>query len=160
MDGGASRHMTGYKSTLTDFWKKPFTVQVELGNDASYEIKGVGSTSFLLDSSTILHINDILYVSGLKRNLLSVGVLEDKGYEVIFKQGKTYLWDKDKDLDSIEVIGVHEGLYKVPGQKIQALAHSTVTTRELWHRRLGHLHYKALPDLQKIVSGNALYFYF
>ena len=94
VDSGASRHMTGYKSTLT-FRKKPFTVQVELGNDASYEIKGVASTSFLLDSSTILHINDILYVPGLKRNLLSVGVLGDKGYEVIFKQGKAYLWDKD-----------------------------------------------------------------
>lgn len=127
---------------------------MELGNDASYEIKGVGSTSFLLDSGTILHINDILYVPGLKRNLLSVGVLEDKGYEVIFKQGKTYLWDKDKDLDSVEVIGVcEEGLYKVPGQKIQALAPSTESIGELWHRRLGHLHHKAFPDFQKIVSG-------
>ena len=85
VDTGASRHMTGYKSTLSDFRKKPFLVQVELGNNASYDIKGVGSTSFLLDLGTVLHINDILYVPGLKRNLLSVGVLEDKGYEVIFK---------------------------------------------------------------------------
>ena len=28
-----------------------------------------------------------------------------------------------------------------------------VSPSKLWHRRFGHLHYKALPDLQKMVSG-------
>ena len=39
------------------------------------------------------------------------------------------------------------------GQSIQALAHDATSSSELWHKRLGHLHYKALPDLQNMVCG-------
>jgi hypothetical protein len=33
------------------------------------------------------------------------------------------------------------------------LAHDATSSSELWQRRLGHLHYKALPDLQNMVCG-------
>jgi hypothetical protein len=39
------------------------------------------------------------------------------------------------------------------GQSVQALAHDATSSSELWHRRLGHLHYKALLDLQNMVCG-------
>lgn len=65
---------------------------------------------------------------------------------------KALLWFRDSDLNSTITIGVKGGLYKVPGL-IQALVHSTVSPCELWHRRFNHLHFKALPGLQKIVSG-------
>jgi hypothetical protein len=39
------------------------------------------------------------------------------------------------------------------GQSVQALAHDATSSSELWHKRLGHLHYKALPDLQNMVCG-------
>jgi hypothetical protein len=35
----------------------------------------------------------------------------------------------------------------VIGQSVQALAHDVTSSDELWHKRLGHLHYKAIPDL-------------
>jgi hypothetical protein len=41
----------------------------------------------------------------------------------------------------------------VSGQSVQALAHDATSSNELWHKRLGHLHYKALPDLQNMVCG-------
>jgi hypothetical protein len=41
----------------------------------------------------------------------------------------------------------------VTRQLVQALAHDVTSSSELWHRRLGHLHYKALPDLQNMVCG-------
>jgi hypothetical protein len=116
----------------------------------SYAINGTGSTSFQLDSG--LHIEDILYVPRLTKNLISVGVLEDKGHRVIFMEKKALLWPKDIDPSSTIVIGIKEGLYKVLGH-IQALVHITVISCELWHRRFGHLHFKALPGLQKMVSG-------
>ena len=34
-----------------------------------------------------------------------------------------------------------------------ALSHTTISTSELWHKRLRHLHFKALPSLQSMVSG-------
>jgi len=100
-----------------------------------------------------LHIEEILYVPGLKKNLISVAVLEDKGYRVIFMDKKALLWPKNEELSSAIVIGVREGgLYKLLGH-IQALVHASVSPSELWHRRFGHLHFKALLGLQKMVRG-------
>lgn len=147
VDSGASRHMTGNKDFLENFKELKVTSQVELGDDANYEIRGIGSVSFHLDSVDSLHFEDVLFVPGLTKNLISVGVIEEKGHRVVFIEKKALLWFKDSDLNSAITIGVKEGgLYKVPGL-IQALVHSTVNPCELWHRRLGHLHFKALLGL-------------
>ena len=45
------------------------------------------------------------------------------------------------------------GLYKTLGHSIHALVHNTINPCELWHRRVAHLHYRALPGLQKMVTG-------
>ena len=89
MDSGTSRHMIGYRSALIDLTKKKHFMHVELGDDATYAIKGVGSTSFQLDSRIVLHIEEILFVPGLKKNLLSILDLEDKGFKVTFMEGKS-----------------------------------------------------------------------
>jgi hypothetical protein len=38
-------------------------------------------------------------------------------------------------------------------QSFKALTHDATISNELWHIRIGHLHYKALPDIQNIVCG-------
>ena len=91
VDSGASRHMTGNCGALTNYRKKKFTTQVELGDDSTYKIEGVSSTSLQLVSGTVLRIDDILYVPGLKKNFLSVAGLEDKGYIVLFMDKKVFL---------------------------------------------------------------------
>ena len=79
-----------------------------MGDEATYSIQGIGSTSFRLDSGTNLKITEILYVLGIKQNLLSISALEDKGFRVTFMEGKALLWHKDSDLNSTEVIEVRE----------------------------------------------------
>ena len=48
VDSGASKRMTGFREALTSYRKK-FTTQVELGDDTTYKIEGVGSTSLQLE---------------------------------------------------------------------------------------------------------------
>jgi hypothetical protein len=48
MDNGASKHMTGFKQNLANYWDKKFNVKVELGDDGTYDIKGFGFASFQL----------------------------------------------------------------------------------------------------------------
>ena len=36
---------------------------------------------------------------------------------------------------------------------LKALVHDTISLIELWHRRLAHLHYGALPTLRKVSIG-------
>ena len=154
VDSGASRHMTGNRGALTSYRKKKFTTQVELGDDSTYKIEGVGSTSLQLDSGTILHIDDVLYDPGLKKNLFSVAGLKDKGYRVLFMDKEVLLWAKNEKLSSVVQIGVRErGLYKPSKNSTHALVHHTIDPCEMWHRRFGHLHYIALPGLQKMVTG-------
>jgi hypothetical protein len=108
--------MTGNKEVLVNFKEKKFFAQVELGDNTNYIIKGRGSASFQLESGGELHIEEILYVPGLKKNLIFVAVLEDKDYKVIFIDKKALLWSKNQELSSTIVIGVREGgLYKLPG---------------------------------------------
>ena len=148
VDSGASRQMMGYHCALTDLTEHKCSVEVEMGDETSYSIQGIGSTSFRLDSGTDLKITEILYIPGIKKNLLFVLALEDKGFWATFMEGKALLWHKDSSLKSAIEIGVRVGgLYKLLGHLIQALVHKTVNLCELWHRRFGHLHYGALPKL-------------
>jgi hypothetical protein len=80
VDSGASKHMTGYKEILSNFKTKYFAEQVELGDDKCYKIEGVGSISFRLEYGARLHVDEVIYVPRLKKNLLLVATLEDKGY--------------------------------------------------------------------------------
>ena len=64
------------------------------------------------------------------------------------------MWPKGNTFDNAIVIGEQEGgLYKLKGQLDQALFHDTVEPNELWHRRLVHVHYRALPLASKAVEG-------
>ena len=68
---------------------------VRVGNNAACHIIGIGSIT--LDGKT--HTNDVSFVDRLKHNLLSVGQLMDKGYQLQFcnntcyqKQGRETTW--------------------------------------------------------------------
>ena len=104
MDSGVSKHMTSFKQNLANYRDKKFNVKVELGDDGTYDIKGFGSTSFKLQSGNVFHIDEILYVPGLKKILISVAVLESKGYSITFTRGKALMWPSNGDLSSAMTI--------------------------------------------------------
>ena len=62
--------------------------------------------------------------------------------------------NKRKNIDDAVEIGVEEGgLYKLKGHADSTLATSTINPCELWHKRLAHIHHKALPIVNKVVTG-------
>ena len=64
------------------------------------------------------------------------------------------MWPRGKTIDDEIVIGEQEGgLYKLKGHPEQAMVHDIVEPSELWHRRLAHVHYRALPIATKVVEG-------
>ena len=64
---------------------------------------------------------------------------------VAFIDGQVLMWPKGKTIDDAVVIREQEGgLYKLKGQPKQDLVHESVEPNELWHRRLAHVHYRAL----------------
>jgi hypothetical protein len=145
--------MIGYKDSLSELVQKDSPHKVKLGDDYQYPIKGVGEASYRLDSRKPMKMKDVLYVLGLKKNLLSILALDEKGFRVAFIDGEVLMWPRGMSIDDVVVIGVQEGgLYKLKGHSNSVLVHSTITPSELWHRRFDHIHYKALPIVSKMVT--------
>ena len=64
------------------------------------------------------------------------------------------MWPRGKTIEDATMIGEEDrGLYKLKGQHEQALVHDSIEPSELWHIRLAHVHYRALPMESKAVSG-------
>jgi hypothetical protein len=114
----------------------------------------VGESTYKLDSRTPMKMKDVLYVPGLKKNLLSILALDNKGFRVYFIDGEVLMWPKGKNIEDEIVIGTEEGgLYKLKGHSDAALNHSIESPCELWHRILDHIKYKALPYVSKVVTS-------
>ena len=78
VDSGASKHMTENKESFVNMSEHEFPHKVKLGHDYQYRIKGSGEASYKLDSGKSLKMKDVLYVPRLKKNLLSIYVLDAK----------------------------------------------------------------------------------
>ena len=95
-------------------------------------------------------MKEVLFILGLKKNLLSISTL----MRVAFIDGQVIIWPKEKTINDVIVIEEQEGgLYKLKGHPDQALIHDIVEPNELWHRRLAHVHYRTLPIASNAVEG-------
>ena len=72
--------MTGHKRFSRDLQEGGTGIHVELSDDARYQTQGVGTVSFQRESSKPLSFADVLYVSVLTKNLISIFTLEDKEF--------------------------------------------------------------------------------
>ena len=73
---------------------------------------------------------------------------------VAFFDGQVMMWPKGKTIDDATMTGEEDdGLYKLKGQSGQALVHESIEPIELRHRRIAHVHYRALSMESKTVFG-------
>ena len=92
IDSGASKNMTVNKNTLSSLEEKNSPHKFSHGDDYQYPIKGIGEATYKLDSGTPIRMKDVLYVTGLRKNLLSISALEKKGFRVAFVDGKVLMF--------------------------------------------------------------------
>ena len=79
--------MTGYKDSLQCLVQNESPHKVNLGDDYQYPIKGMGESLYMLESRKSMKMKELLYVLGLKNNLLSGSALDKKGFVVDFVYG-------------------------------------------------------------------------
>ena len=109
IDSGASKHMTGFKESFVKLFEHEPPHKVKLGDDYPYPIKGSGESSYKLESGKSIKMKDVLFVPGLKKNLLSISALDAKGMRFAFVDGQVLTWSKGKTIDDAVVIGEQEG---------------------------------------------------
>ena len=114
LDSGASFHMTSDKNLFSALEEKDLKMHIEMGDDGRYSVSGVGMVAFQREHGAPLTLTDVMYVPRLKKNLVSVTMLEEKGYDVVFSKGKEFLrhiatgqtkriWVRVKNLYTLEV---------------------------------------------------------
>ena len=78
IDSGASRHLPRYKEALSNLIEKDINLEIILGDNATYPVKGVGNVTLQLNQGNTIHLQEVLYVPDLKKNLVSISGMEDK----------------------------------------------------------------------------------
>ena len=75
-------------------------------------------------------MTDVKYVPGLKRNLVSIVILEDRGYDVVFSKGKVFL--RHINTGQVKQIGSWlQNLYALEVQDACKALRSKATIRDL-----------------------------
>ena len=143
LDSGCSRHMTGDQSLFKVFEsKKGGNVTFGVGSKSQIKGKGIISLPGLLD------IANVLYMDGLRVNLLSISQICDQDFMVLFSKGKCLVMDESgkKLISGVHTLDNCYGL--VPDADI--VCNSIHLPNEyLWHQQMGHASYKHLSIVSK-----------
>ena len=105
VDSGVSKHVTGCKESFVNMSEHDSPHKVKLGDDYQYPIKGSGEASYKLDSGKSLKMKDVLYVPGLKKNILSIFSLDGKGIRFAFVDVQILMWPRGKTIEDKTMIG-------------------------------------------------------
>jgi hypothetical protein len=67
--------------------KEEMDLTIEMGNNAKCWATCYGTVTFQRESGKPLMVRDVLYVSGMTKNLIFASGLEERGYVVSFQDG-------------------------------------------------------------------------
>jgi hypothetical protein len=89
---------------------------------------------------------EVLYVFGVNSNLLSIGVLIDKGFVMFLNSENVFLMDSKLNVVETSSRDNVNGLYKfsIPHEVFCSSIVNIVDLTHIWHERLGHLNVKNL----------------
>ena len=85
--------MTRNRQWYEDFKETSNGENIYLGDDRGYQIKVYGSIPVVLPDGNIRHIHNVMYLPGIKKNLISVSTMTDQNLKVEFY--KSYCVIKD-----------------------------------------------------------------
>ncbi|KAL4361783.1 hypothetical protein GQ457_04G023210 [Hibiscus cannabinus] len=155
LDDGASNHMCGDKEAFVKLEEK-VKGNVSFGDSSKVQIQGKGTILISLKDDSHRLITDAYYVSKLKSNILSLGQLLEKGYEIHMKD--RCLWLRNQYANLIAKVSMSKNRMFVLNLKTinaKCLKASMENEAWCWHMRFGHLNFGALKMLgeKKMVNG-------
>ena len=145
LDSGYSRHMTGDKSKLTDFVSKDGGY-ITFGDNNKGKIMGEGN----IGNRYKTQIKNVLYVDGLKHNLLSISQLCDTGFNIEFNKNYCHISEAmsgevvhiSKRTGNIYMLNIKHASF----HELSCLA-SKIDDSWLSHRRTAHVNMHHLNHL-------------
>lgn len=158
LDSGCSNHMCGNKFLFSEL-DESFRDIVKFGDNSTVSVMGKGSVNVRMKNDVVERIPSVFYVPDLKSNLISLGQLQEKGYEITIKSGTCLIKDFERGVIA-RVQMTANRLFPIiigdDGPNLQTCFSAKVKdTAWLWHFRYGHLNFNGLKTLQqrRMVTG-------
>ncbi|XP_019184815.1 PREDICTED: uncharacterized protein LOC109179776 [Ipomoea nil] len=143
-DSGCSRHMTGNAKCLIAV--QPNSGSMTYGDGQKGKIVG----KCKLNVPGLPHLDDVLLVSGLKANLISISQLCDQNWDVCFNRDCCRVRNKSVQV-VMEGTRSSDNCYVLTSEATCLM--SKAEESKLWHRRLGHINFR---DMDKVVKLDAV----
>jgi hypothetical protein len=151
LDSGASYHMCINRDWFTTY--RPFAGgEVFMANDTLSKAVGIGSIRIKMHHDGVVRtITNVRHMTGMSRNLISLGTLDDSGYIYAGEGGVLKVTKGALTVMKGRKVGT---LYVLEGSTVTGTAAvaSSMTesdTTRLWHMRLGHMSERGMDLLSK-----------
>jgi len=147
LDSGCTYHMSPNKSWFEDL-KIEHGGSVLLGNNKACKVISTGNIRIKMFDGIERVLDNVRFIPELKRNLISLGTLDEQGYNFHSENGNLFV-----SKDSVKVMkGTRiNGLYFLVGSTVVGSANAVdrENNSRLWHLRLGHVSEKGMNVLEK-----------
>lgn len=158
LDSGASNHMSGARTAFCDI-DSSVTGSVRFGDGSLARIEGIGTMLLACKTGEHRALSNVYFLPHLTANIISVGQLEEIGYQVLVEDGMMRIRDEERRL----VAKVHRNpgrLYVLDvtiAQPVCLLAHGEEEAW-VWHACFGHINFAALLKMGRegLVRGMPL----
>ncbi|GMJ14768.1 hypothetical protein HRI_005146000 [Hibiscus trionum] len=156
IDSGATYHITSRREWFYNY--EPISGgSVYSCNNHALEIVGVGTIKLKMYDGTIKVVRDVRHVKGLKKNLLSYGLLDNNASKIETRKGIMKVFHGALVVMKGEKIAAN--LYMLKGETLleaeASVASCSSDSTMLWHRKLGHMSEQGMKVLveQKLLPG-------
>ncbi|RVW77419.1 Retrovirus-related Pol polyprotein from transposon TNT 1-94 [Vitis vinifera] len=143
LDSGASFHTTPHREIIQNYVAGDFG-KVYLADGSALDVVGLGDVRISLPNGSVWLLEKVRHIPDLRRNLISIGQLDDEGHAILFVGGT---WKVTKGA-RVLACGKKTGtLYMTSCPRDTIAVADTSTDTSLWHRRLGHMSEKGMKML-------------
>ena len=80
MDSGATKHMIGSQEDFKTLVECDSKLHMVLGDKSQLEIQGSCVVPFRMEIGRVIRVQDVLFVHGLRHSMISVSMIERKGF--------------------------------------------------------------------------------
>ena len=112
-----------------------------LADGLALDVVGMGDVRILLPSGFVCLLEKVRHILDLRRNLISVGQLDDEEHAILFVGGTWKVTKGARVLACGKKIGT---LYMTSSPRDTIVVAEASTNTSLWHRRLGHMSEKGM----------------
>ena len=150
LDSDCSRHMTGDKTRFKAL-KEKVGDYVTFGDRSHAQVVGKGT----IEIPGLPLLKDVLYIKGLKANLLSITQICDKDFLVQFSKKRCIIINEE-GIQVFEGNRTADNCYGVVPIAPISCRSARVDMLELWHHRFGHANFKQVAKVSKLDTVEGL----